>query len=196
MDFEVLKACWQQDVRRHVPPPLEAHTMSELGHRRASDLRRDVRRRLRREMTWYVPMLAVALVSFGDGFTWMRVLYALGTLVVLGSIIMVLWLAERRLAAMSVDGSLRDVLIELIARIDWASRAYHAAYVLVFIGSGIVIAIVIWRRQGVGPMLGATLLAASVAVMWAYASGRAYVQRMFRQTRTDLGDCLRDLDAG
>jgi hypothetical protein len=111
-----------------------------------------------------------------------------------GSIVATLWYSERRLTLPPLDRSLRAVLQDLLARVDSASRAYEMAYVAFFAGAMVAISVTAWRRTGVGTWFAAAVVGTALAVLWARRSGRAYVSRMFGPYRSELANCLRDLD--
>ena len=134
MDFESLERCWREDAD-HPLPRLEEATLMRLIEDRAASVRGDVRRRLRRETAYYLPMMALTGASLLGGFTLNRVVAASCVLMLLGGVTATLWQAERRLEDTRV-----------------------------------------------------------LAVAWSVQSGRAYVERMFRRYRAELGDCLRQLE--
>jgi hypothetical protein len=194
MDFGTLKDAWQEHAREERPAALEANAIMAIITRKADDIRQDVRRRLRRESTYYLPMLAIGVISLFDRVTLVRVGSAVAVSILLGGIAATLWVAQKRITEMPLDGSLREVLRNLHASIDAAARAYLAAYVVTFICSTLLLAVVIWSRSGAGVALVATLAIGTVATWWSYWSGRAYVDRMFRRDRANLSDCLRQLN--
>jgi len=134
MDFESLERCWRENADGPLPR-LEEATLMRLIEDRAASVRGDVRRRLRRETAYYLPLMALAGASLLAGFTLNRVVAASCVLMLLGGVTATLWQAERRLEDTRV-----------------------------------------------------------LAVAWSVQSGRAYVERMFRRYRAELGDCLRQLE--
>lgn len=195
MDLDILKEQWQQHAREETPVALEATAIMTIIARKAADIRQDVRRRLRREATYYLPTLAVTVTLFLDGVTPVRLGFAAGMAVLLGGIAVTLWIAQRRIAQTTLDGSLREVLTGLRSKIDAAARAYLAAYVVTFICSGAVLVGIVWWRQGPGIAVAGTLTCAALAACWSYWSGRAYVERLFHRDRSNVADCLRQLNA-
>lgn len=194
MDLETLERCWQTDVALTDPPVLEGTDMNMILRARAADIEQRLRHRLRQEATWYFPTLAAVVASFWGNWSWSRLLWALGFLGLFGGLIGVLWRMERGLAGVRLDGSLRDVLVELVTRADRTGRAYLTAYVVTIIGVVALAGGAVWWRHGAGGWLFVTLVLGAALVAWSYWSGRAYVNRMFRKTRADLDACLRDLD--
>ncbi len=196
MEMDALKLCWQREVRTETHRPLEASTVSGWVQARAADIRRDVRRRLRREIGYYVPTLVflvlVGLIGNG-GVT--GVTFAAGLIAVLGGLMLTLWFFERALRRAPLDGNLRDVLTALLAGVEAASHAYLLAYVLVFVCGVTVISATIGWRSGFGARFAASLAVGMIAIAWSFWSGRAYVERMFGRYRTALADCLRELNA-
>jgi hypothetical protein len=112
MDLESIKRCWREETQS-VPPRLEEETAMRMLTNRAIDLRRQVRRRLRREAGYYVPMLAVSAASLAGGFTSNRMLAAIVVVVMLGAVMTTLWWAEHRTKEAPLDRSLREALIDL-----------------------------------------------------------------------------------
>jgi hypothetical protein len=193
MDLERIRRCWRDD-RGTWPERLEEGPVIEMLTNRATDLRREVGRRLRREAGYYVPMVAVAVAGLIGGVTFNRVLAACGLGLILGAIPATLWWAERRIANAPLDHSLLRVLSDLRSRVDAASRAYAAAYVAVFVVTAVLLIGVVWWRSGAGFLFAGTVATGVLAVMWSVRSGRAYVERMFRRHMVELNECLRQLE--
>lgn len=194
MDFDTLNDHWRQRAQAELPAALEANTVMTIITAKTGDIRRSVRRRLRREATYYLPMLAVTVTLFLEGITPIRLAFAGGLLILLGGIAAMLWLAQRRIAETPLDRSVRDALMDLRAKIDVAARAYVGAYVVTFVCSAAVLAVLVWWRQGMGLALVATVAVGFLASLWSYRSGHAYVERMFRGDRANLSDCLGQLN--
>jgi uncharacterized protein YneF (UPF0154 family) len=193
MDIDAIKQCWRQDAQS-LPPALEEETVMRMLADRTTDLRRQVRRRLRREGGYYLPLMAVMAASLAGGFTLNRVLAVCTVVFMIGGVMVTLRWAERRLEDAPLDRSLRDALTDIGSKLDAACRAYVAAYVVFFVVSSLILLGVIWWRNGVGSLFAGSLVIAALAVVWAYRSGRGYVERMFRRYRVDLSECLRQLD--
>jgi uncharacterized membrane protein YqjE len=193
MDFESIKRCWREETRS-LPPLLEEETVMRMLTNRVTDLQRHVRRRLRREAGYYVPIMAVSAVSLVGGFTLNRMLAAGAIVFMLGAVMATLWRAERRIEETPLDRSLREVLTDLGSKVDAAGRAYVAVYVAVFVVSAVILLGLVWWRNGVGPLFAGALVMAALAVAWSYRSGRGYVEQMFRAYRVDLSECLRQLE--
>jgi hypothetical protein len=163
---------------------------------RTAALRGSLRRRLRREAGYYLPMLALSAATLMAGFTVSRLLAACAVMALLGAIIGTLWRAERRLEEAPLDHSVRDALVRLVSEVDRAGRAYVGAYVVVFVVTAVALTGFVGWRYGIGlPFAGATG-ASILAVLWSRKSGRSYVERMFRRFRAELADCLRQVDTG
>jgi hypothetical protein len=194
MDFDTLSGHWRQHAHAEVPAALEANALMTIITAKTGDIRRNVQRRLRREATYYLPMLAVTVTLFLEGITPIRLAFAGGLLILLGGTVATLWLAQRQIAETPLDRSVRDALMDLRSRIDAAGRAYVGAYVLTFLCSAAVLASLVWWRRGMGFALVATVAAGLLASLWSYRSGRAYVERMFRRDRANLSDCLGQLN--
>jgi hypothetical protein len=123
-----------------------------------------------------------------------RVLFVAGLNLAVGAIVATLWYSERRLTRLPLDRSLHDVLKDLLVRVDAASRAYEVAYVGFFASAMVAMAVTAWWRAGLGVWFGAALVGGGLAVLWARRSGHGYVDRMFGPYRSELADCLRELD--
>jgi hypothetical protein len=193
MDLESMKRCWREETQS-LPPLLEEETVMRMLTNRTTDLRRQVRRRLRREAGYYVPILAVSVVSLVGGFTLNRLLAAAAVLLMLGTVMATLWWAERRIDEAPLDRSLREALTDLESKVDAAGRAYVAVYVALFVASAAILLALVWSRNGVGLLFAGTLVMAALAVLWSWRSGRSYVERMFRRYRVDLSECLDQLE--
>jgi hypothetical protein len=193
MNLEAIERCWRDETDAP-SPQLEEGTVMQMLARREADLRRDVKRRLRREASYYLPLVAISIGSFLGGFTVNRVLGAAAIVIMLGGVVATLWWAERRLEDTPLDRSLREALADLGQKVDAAGRAYVGVYVAVFVVSAIILLRLVWWRYGAGqPFAGGVVLAA-LAVLWSYQSGRGYVKRMFRRYQMELADCLRQLE--
>jgi hypothetical protein len=195
MDLDSIERCWREQSAAP-PPPLEEGSVMEMIEAQAVELRKDVRRRLRREAGYYLPMMAVGVASLisAEALTLNRVLAAASMMLMLGGIAATLWLAERRIETAPLDQSLRESLGRLVAQLDAAGRAYLIAYVLVFVCAALALTSVIWWRQGPSAALAVVVAGSVILVAWSVHSGRAYVERMFRRYRAGLADCLRQLD--
>jgi hypothetical protein len=193
MDLESIKRCWREETRS-LPPLLEEETVMRMLTNRTTDLRGKVRRRLRREAGYYVPIMVVSAVSLVGGFTLNRLLAAAAVLLMLGAVMATLWWAERRIDEAPLDRSLREALTDLESKVDAAGRAYVAVYVALFVASAAILLALVWWRNGVGLLFAGTLVMAALAVLWSWRSGRSYVEQMFRRYRVDLSECLRQLE--
>ena len=111
MDFETLNDHWRQHAQAELPAALEANAVMTIITAKTGDIRRSVRRRLRREATYDVPMLAVTVTLFLEGITPIRLAFAGGLLILLGGIAATLWLAQRRIAETPLDRSVREALM-------------------------------------------------------------------------------------
>jgi TRAP-type uncharacterized transport system fused permease subunit len=193
MDLEWIGSCWREQTNA-VPAQLEKETVMRMLVNRTTDLRRQVRRRLRREASYYLPLMAVLAASVVGSFTLTRVLAAASVVLMIGAVIATLRWAERSIDDVPLDRSVREALTDLQTTLDHAARAYVTVYVAVFAISSMILLAVVWRRDGAGPLLAVSVTAAALAVAWAYRSGQGYVERMFRRYRVDLSDCLGQLD--
>jgi hypothetical protein len=195
MDFDQLKQCWRFEAGVEVHAALDADTVSQWINTRAKEVNRQVKHRLMREVANYVPILVgLTVVTLMQGINVTSVLFVAGLNVAVGAVVATLWYSERRLMGLPLDRSLHEVLENQLARIDAASRAYEVAYVGFFAAAVIVLALTAWWRAGLGAWFTAALVGGGLAVMWARRSGHAYVGRMFGPYRSELADCLRDLD--
>ena len=193
MDLESMKRCWRDEADA-LPPQLQEGPVMHMLANRAADLRREVRRRLRREAGYYIPIMAVATFGLVGGFTLNRML-ATGTVVLMiGAVMATLWWAERHIEKTPLDRSLRQTLIDLKSKVEAAGRAYVAVYVALFAVAAIILLAAVWWRNGAGQLFAGSLVLAALAVIWSYRSGRGYVDRMFRRYRIDLSECLNQLE--
>ena len=195
MDLEQLKQRWRREAGAEMHVALDAGTVSQWIEARAKDVNREVRHRLQREVAMYVPMLlALSVMMLMQGISMPRVLFVAGLNLAVGAIVATLWYSERRLTGLPLDRSLHEVLEDLLVRVDAASRAYEVAYVGFFASAMVAIAVTAWWRAGVGVWFTVVIVGGALAVLWARKSGHAYVGRMFGPYRSELADCLRELD--
>jgi hypothetical protein len=195
MDLDMMKLCWQTEARVERHPPIDRVTVSEWIRHEAADVRRLVRRRLRREVGYYAPTVAVlALTWLGGHGTATGMLFSAIFTAAFAVMLSALWRSERRIASAALDGSLRDVLNQLLGEIRRASRLYLATFVALFACGALLVAALFWRESGVDRRLAMTLAVGTLGVAISYWSGRAYVARMFGAHRSALTQCLRELD--
>jgi hypothetical protein len=195
MDLDALKVCWQREPRERGHAPVDERMLSEWLHVRATEVQRDVRRRLRQEAAYYVPVIAASAVSLIAGVTVGRVLAAGALAVLFGGIMGALWYSARSVGEIRLDQAVGEVLVELRSRIEFARRAYLVAYVVVFVGSAAAMAWLVSWRHGFGLALAMTVAAGLAAVAYAYWSGRAYVARMFDRDREEVTEYLRQFNS-
>jgi hypothetical protein len=193
MNIESIQECWRGQSQAE-PLVLEQETVTKVLANRAADLRRQVRRRLRREAGNYLPIAAVSVAGLMSGFTLDRLLGAGVVVLMLAGVMATLWWAEHNIDETRLDRSLRDALVDLGAKLDAAGRVYVAAYVAVFVASAAILLWLVWARTGPGMSFASAVAAAALAVGWSYWSGHAYVERMFRRDRVNLSECLRQLE--
>jgi hypothetical protein len=193
MDIESIERCWREEAFV-LPPLLEEGTVRQMIETRASDLRRAVRGRLRREAGYYLPIMVISMTGLLAGFSLNRLLASLVVVVLLAVVMAALRLAERRIDDAPVDGSLKEVLSRLASQVEAAGRIYVAVYVAVFVGTALVLTAIVWLHHGAGWPLAATLAGSVLAVLWSHQSGNRYVRGMFRRYRAELADCLRQLE--
>jgi hypothetical protein len=193
MDLEAIKRCWQEEAQA-LPPRLEEGPVVRMVTNRAADLRRRVRRRLRREAEYYLPMMALVGASLVSGFTANRVLTAVSVGLLLSTVMATLWRAQRRIEDVPLDRSVREALIDLGSKVEAAGRAYLAVYVALFVVGAVALVWFVWWRHGVSLLLAGAGAGGVLAVVWSHRTGRAYVERMFRRYEVELADCLRQLE--
>jgi uncharacterized membrane protein YecN with MAPEG domain len=195
MDIDQLKQCWRRDAGAEVHVALDAGSVSQWIEARAKDVNRQVKDRLHREVANYIPMVVVlSVMMLMQGISVTSVLFVAGLILAVGAILATLWYSERRLTGLLLDGSLREVLEDLLVRVDAASRAYEVAYIGVFASGMVALTLTAWWRAGFSAWFTAALIAGGLAVLWASRSGHGYVGRMFGPYRSELADCLRELD--
>ena len=195
MELEVLTAAWRKSADEDALPQLDAATLTQLLARKADDIRQQAKRRVRREATYYLPMVFVALASLADGLNYQGLLMMGVAVVLLAGIVVTLLHAERRLASVTPAGNVRETLANLVSILDAAGRAYLFAYVALFVVSVSVGAGITWFRYGFDVRVFGVLVFGAAAIIWSYRSGRAYVERIFRHHRAELAECLRQLEA-
>jgi hypothetical protein len=194
MDMDSVERCWREDADG-LPPRLEEGSVLRMIETQAAALRQSVRRRLRREAGYYLPMMALSVASLLAGFTLGRLLAACAVVFLLGAVMVTLWRAERRIQEAPLDRSVRDALARLVSEVDAAGRAYVAVYVLLFVVTAAALTGFVWWRHGIGLFFAGAVAGSVIAVLWSRNSGRSYVERMFRRYRAELADCLRQLES-
>ena len=195
MELDLLKRRWQREAGADMPVPLDAGTVSQWIEARVKDLNRQLRHRIQREVAHYIPMLlALGVMMLIQDINMTRVLFVAGLNLAVGAIVATLWYSERRLTSLPLNRSTHEVLEDLLVRVDGASRAYEVAYVGFVASAMLAIAVTAWWRAGMGVWFTAAIVGGALAVLWARRSGHAYVGRMFGAYRSELADCLRELD--
>jgi hypothetical protein len=195
MDLDELRQRWRHESDGETHVALDAGNVSAWIEAKTRDVNRDIRRRLRQETLVYLIILLAPLSMLSmQGFTSPRVILAAGLIVAVGAIIGTLWYSERRLTTQPLDRSTRQVLTDLVTRVDETGRAYEIAYTG-FIACAIAAAgIMGWRQTSSLMWIIIAIPSLVIAVIWARRSGRAYVNRMFGPYRAELADCLRELE--
>jgi multisubunit Na+/H+ antiporter MnhB subunit len=195
MDLDELKQRWRQEAGDETHVALDAGRVSGWIEARARAANREVRSRLRREAATYVLMLlALSVMMLMQGINGPHLALVAGLNLAVGAIVATLWYSERRLASLPLDRSVRQVLNDLLIRVERASRAYEMAYVGFIACAMASIGVTAWWQTRSGVWLTLTILGGALAVLWARWSGRAYVNRMFGPSRAELADCLRELE--
>src|SRR5687768_439571 len=192
MDLEAIKHRWHEDAQS-LPPRLEEGPVVLMVTEKEAELRGRVRRRLRREAGYYLPMMAFVTASLLSGFTTNRLLAAISVALSLGAVMATLWRAQHRIEDVALDRSVREALLDLGSTVQAARRAYLAVYVALFAASAAALVGFVWWRQGFGLPLAGAGAGGVVAVVWSLQSGRAYVERMFRGYELELAEYLRQL---
>lgn len=193
MDLDTFKSEWQRAAAGEATP-LEGATMMTMIRQETDEIRRRVRRRLRSEISIYLALVMGTSLVLIDRSPIVRLTAAAVVVAVIGVIVATLWLSERRLAHAGLDRSVRDALRDLRARLDAAGRAYLFAYTAVFAAAMLAMAGVVFARYGAGLALAGVIAIGIGATAWARASGRRYVDRLFRRYRDDLAQCLQQLE--
>ena len=193
MNLESIKGCWREEADA-LPPRLEEGTVLQMLTNRTTDVRRELKGRLRREAGYYVPIIAVSLAGLVGGLTLNRLLAAGAVVLMIGGVMATLWWAGRRIEDAPLDRTLREALTDLVSKVDAAGRAYVAVYVALFVVSAVILLGLVWWRNGMGLLFAGTLALSALAVVWSYRSGRGYVEQMFRRYRADLSECLRQFE--
>ena len=193
MDLEAIKRCWREEAGELLPL-LEEGPVLRMVTDRATDLRRRVRNRLRREAYYYLPTMAVVVASLVSEFTARRLAGAAAVALLLGAVVWTLWRAQSQIEDTPLDRSMRETLIDLGSKVEAAGRAYLAAYVALFVVSAIALVGFVWWRHGSSSLLAGAAALGVIAVVWSHRSGRAYVERMFRRFHVEVIECLRQLE--
>jgi hypothetical protein len=193
-DLEQLRRLWQT-VPGAQEWSLGKEDLVSLIEERAADVRRRIRRRLRRDAALYLALVAFPLISIFDRGIGPRSLGLLALMTVTtGALALALELQARRLRSVELSSSLRDAVGETLQRLTASIRLYMALYMAVMVGFiGILVGLVAWRSQGQPVMVSAAVLGALGLTWWSYTSGRSYLQRALGRYRAPLEAALRDL---
>ena len=191
MDLEQLKRCWRREAGAETHVALDAGTVSQWIEARAKEVNRELRHRLQREVVNYIPMLLpLSVMMLMQGISVTHILFVVGLNLAVGALRPGHWAAFDRAAA----GRSYDVLEDLLVRVDAARRAYEVAYVGFIASAMVAMVVTAWWQAGVGVWFTAAVVGGALAVIWARRSGHAYAGRMFGPYRSELADCLRQLD--
>jgi hypothetical protein len=193
-DLERLRRLWQTAPGAQ-DSSLGKEDLVSLIEGRAADVRRGIRRHLRRDAMLYLALVALPLVSIFDSGMSARNIAFLGLMAATtGTLGVALELQARRLRSVELSTSLRDALKETLERLTASIRLYMALYMVVIVGFlGILVGLVFWRFPGQPIPDGAAVLGALGLGWWSYASGRNYLRRGLGRYRAPLEAALRDL---
>jgi hypothetical protein len=193
-DLELLRRLWQTAPGAQ-EQSLGKEDLVSLIEGRAADVRRSIRRRLRRDAALYLALVALPFISAFDSGMGPRSLGLLALMTVsTGALALALELQARRLRSVELSSSLRDALGETLARLRASIRLYMALYMVVMVGFlGILVGLVAWRFPGQPVLVSAAVLGALGLIWWSYASGRSYLHRALGKYRAPLEAALRDL---
>ena len=192
-----LKRVWKEAPADASVVPLSEGNVEMLIKAKSRDLKRRILERLRNELTIYFVILAIPFLSSVLA-GWDRPLYS-GLLGVLSCVTIlpitgVLAYKEYRLRTLTLAGTLRQSLTELIEAVDSTTKFYVLAYVISLVLSVVVIEILLLRHWGFSFVSGIFVLAGVSFVAWSYSSGRRYARRVFENYRRELVGSLRDLE--
>ncbi len=164
----------------------------QLLQGRSDEVRRQIANRLREEAGYYVLMLGFALVVSLTKLSWWTMAYLLVLTVTIGLLIATLRHQARRMRSIDLGGDLRQTLQALLSRVDRATRAYMAAYLLVTAGQLALggMAFLLHKEPAVIALGAAGGLAAMALIWW---SGRSYLESRFGSYRAQLARCLAEL---
>jgi len=193
-DLEPLRRLWQT-APGALDRPLGKEDLVSLIEARGADIRRSIRRRLRRDAALYFALVAVPLISaFDRGMSPRSIGFLALMTVTIGALGLSLELQARRLRSVELSRSLRDALDETLQRLTAAIRLYMALYMVVMVGFlAILVGLAFWRLRGQPIVVGAAVLGALGLVWWSYASGRSYLHRALGRYRAPLEAALREL---
>lgn len=196
-DLEQLRQLWQA-APAATEQTLGKEELMALVEARVSDIRRSIRRRLHREASLYLMLVALPLISaFDKGFDAGRVGFLAFMTLTAGALGLALELQARRLRSIELSHSLREALIETLERLGATTRLYMAIYMTMIVSFlGFLAAWVAWRFGGRQSLLAGTVLASIAFTWWSYTSGKSYLYRLLGKYRGPLEASLRELDGG
>jgi len=194
-ELDELREIWKATPEAGASRPLSREQLMHVIEARQEIVRKRVQRMLRREMWTYVAMtMGVLITVFLKDAVWKGLI---GTAVVaglMGMVFVTLLHKEWQLSRAPMAGSLKEAVAGLLAMLDSTARAYLAAYmVLMLTGLGMMVGVAVWK-MGVGWISLMVLVACAAGVVWAYHSGRAYLQQMFGKYRRELMECLQEVE--
>ncbi len=195
-DLGTLKRLWHERPGLQEMNPISREELMSLIQARTIDIKQRTMERVRMESYNYVVLIAIPVVMLfaSRGFELRAFLATLGLMASLAPIIGALAYKEYRLRTLPLGGSLRQSLAALAAAIDSTSRFYMATYMIcVTVGVASVEGFLVWR-YGVSWIAAGALVGGAAFAVWAYRSGQAYVRRMFGDDRTELMNCLGELE--
>lgn len=196
MNLDALKQVWQEPPVSQEAARIGREELAAMIQARTAGIKQRTMQRVRSESYNYLilVLIPVLMLALDPGSRLRTVLAVLGILATVGPILGVLAYKEYRLRTLPPSDSLRQSLAALVAAIDSTSRFYLATYMIcVVAGVGLVQGLLV-RRHGPTWIPALALVAGGAFVVWAYRSGRAYARRIFRHDRTELTNCLKELE--
>jgi len=195
-DLDALKQLWQEPLGSHEMHPIGKEELLALIRSRTAGIKQRTMDRVRAESYSYVALIVipVLMLFWSRGLTLRAIIASLVVVAALGSIIGALAYKEYRVRTLPLGGSLKESLAALVAAIDSTGRFYLATYMLCVIVGVASIERFVFGRYGGSWISAATLVCGVAFLAWAYRSGQGYARRMFGDERTDLMNCLDELE--
>lgn len=197
MNLDELKKGWKQpSVAEARGELLSKEEIMQLLQNKATDIRRNIRRRLRTEISYYIVILAIVLPNAIQGLNLAKVLFLGFMLLLVGMLIAVLSYKSRQLRSAHLTSSLRESLIYMIGKLDSTMKTYMAAY-MAFIVSMIVLLefFMVAKHRGEPTTVFLWLAGGFITIALSYWCGRGYVRRILGRYKVQLVDCLEELQA-
>jgi len=196
MEDETLEQLWRRESSEgDASTTLSREDLMDMVTVRARETRTSMQRRLRREIGYYLTILALFVSAFVRPLR-PGMLLAAGALgIVLIGIVATLHRGSKRLGAPDLDGSAEAAIRRTLRVVDGTMRSYLIAYMLCLgLCVAMLLALVVLRHPGDPLWIVPTLVGGALALVWAYRSGRVYLEHHFGRYRDGLARCLAGLE--